>query len=327
VNRLDSLARAIEVECLIISHSIDYSTDLICYELKQREVKYLRINRDRFNELKIQINVLEDNMLVIFDDEHSYSITPHTLKSVYFRAPVFLRTNKQFSLQEQVYRSQWSSFIRNLIIFENARWINHPVAIYKAENKILQLKKAASFGLRIPQTIVTNYPPSDSEFSFSNIAVKSLDTALFYDNEQELFVYTSAVQRDTLTDGDLRLAPVIIQEFIEPKIDIRATVVGSHIYAVKVLSQDSGIVGDWRRQRKENLTYNFFQLPNDVEEKIFLLMHELDLNFGGVDLIYSNEEYFFVEVNPTGEWGWLTRTAMLHIDKAITDLIMQENAK
>lgn len=55
MSNLDKHSQIIEVEYFIISHSIDYSTDLICYELKQRNVKYLRINRDKFSDLKIQI--------------------------------------------------------------------------------------------------------------------------------------------------------------------------------------------------------------------------------------------------------------------------------
>ena len=74
------------VNYLIVSSTFDYSTDLICYGLEKSNKKYL-----------------------ISDD----------LKAVYFRAPVFLRTTKNYTLKEQLYRSQWSAFVRNLIIFEN----------------------------------------------------------------------------------------------------------------------------------------------------------------------------------------------------------------
>lgn len=35
-------------------------------------------------------------------------------------------------------------------------------------------------------------------------------------------------------------------------------------------------------------------------------MRCLNLNFGAIDLIQRNEEFFFIEINPTGEWGWIT---------------------
>ena len=37
-----------EVNYLVISSTIDYSSDLICAELEKRKLNYLRINRDLF---------------------------------------------------------------------------------------------------------------------------------------------------------------------------------------------------------------------------------------------------------------------------------------
>jgi glutathione synthase/RimK-type ligase-like ATP-grasp enzyme len=31
----------------------------------------------------------------------------------------------------------------------------------------------------------------------------------------------------------------------------------------------------------------------------------LGLTYAAIDLALSNGEYWFIEVNPTGEWGWL----------------------
>ncbi|MDD2966306.1 MAG: hypothetical protein PHN64_02265 [Desulfovibrionaceae bacterium] len=310
----------IDVECLIISHSLDYSTDLICFELKKRNIRYLRLNRDKFSGIKISVNPAECSMRVALNSNLIYHINNSSLSSIYFRAPVFLRAHKNYSLEEQLYRSQWSSFIRNLVIFENALWINHPVSTYKAENKIYQLKKAKDVGLDIPQTIVSNHIPCFKELKYEKLAVKSLDTALFYDNMQELFVYTQSVLRDELTEEQLKIAPVIMQELLEHKIDIRVTVIGKNIYPVRIFSCSVGVIGDWRREKK-NLSYEPFELPEDIKKKILQLMEDLGLEFGGVDFIYANGKYYFVEVNPTGEWGWLTRTANIDIDKKIANLL------
>ena len=309
-----------KVECLILSHSVDYSTDLICFELKKRGVNYLRLNRDSFADYKIQIDVSYNSLFVSLDGSHNYYV-----ESIYFRAPVFLRTNKKFTLDEQVYRSQWSSFLRNLIIFDKATWLNHPVSIYRAENKIFQLKEALSVGLNIPKTIISNFPPKENIFNYNEIAVKSLDTALFHSDDEEFFVYTSAISRNEITEESLKLAPVIMQEFLDKKIDIRITAIGETLYPVKVLSHGNGISGDWRREKKENLEYVPFDLPGDIQDKLLRLMANLDLSFGGIDLMLSDNKYYFVEVNPTGEWGWLTRTSNIPIDKAIVDFLCREN--
>ena len=52
-------------------------------------------------------------------DGNLYEINDNILKGVFFRAPVFLRSHKKYNVNEQLYRSQWSSFIRNLVVFES----------------------------------------------------------------------------------------------------------------------------------------------------------------------------------------------------------------
>lgn len=149
-----------DIQCLVVSSTIDYSTDLICYELERRGISYLRINRDRFYQYKIMYS-LEDNCMYVIVNNRLYMIKEDSLKSIYFRAPVFLRTSKSYSLKEQLYRSQWSAFIRNLIVFEKAKWINHPVKVYQAENKLYQLKVAKKTKLDIPTTFVGNMLPKE----------------------------------------------------------------------------------------------------------------------------------------------------------------------
>ena len=53
-----------------------------------------------------------------------------------------------------------------------------------------------------------------------------------------------------------------------------------------------------------------------------LIMKKLSLSFGGIDLALVGDTYYFIEVNPTGEWGWLTSCANLPIDKAIVDTLV-----
>ena len=149
------------VNHLIISSSIDFSTDLICFEFEKRGLNYLRLNRDQFSEFDILYSLSDDKLSVVVENE-VYVINAKDLESVYFRAPVFLRnSNRSYSLEEQLSKSQWGSFIRNLCVFESAKWVNYPVATYKAENKVLQLKIAKDSGLLIPKTYVGNSLPSD----------------------------------------------------------------------------------------------------------------------------------------------------------------------
>ena len=299
-----------DVNYLVISSTIDYSSDLICYELERRGKSYLRINRDHFAEYKILYS-FEADCLSITMDGSTYKITSNTLRSVYYRAPVFLRSGKKYTLQEQLYRSQWSAFIRNLIIFDKAKWVNHPVATYRAENKMYQLQCAKRFNFEVPTTYIGNSFPTDISREHTYI-VKSLDTALFYDNGQEMFTYSTMVTGQELLDAEIKSAPIIIQDCLLDKTDLRVTVIGNEIFAVSITKNGQKIKGDWRQNTKEELAYNRIDLPPKIHQQIIGFMRFLGLEFGGIDFALVNGEYYFIEVNPTGEWGWLVSSFTSH---------------
>ena len=41
------------VSCLIVSSSIDYSTDYVCIAMRNQGAAYLRLNRDQFDKYEI----------------------------------------------------------------------------------------------------------------------------------------------------------------------------------------------------------------------------------------------------------------------------------
>ena len=307
-----------KIDYLIVSSTIDFSTDMVCYRLLEDNEKFYRLNRDEFLKHKIVVDLQNEVMIISIDGEEYEAQFEH-LKGIFFRAPVFLRTQskKELSVQEQLERNQWSSFLRNLIVFKNANWINNPVSTYRAENKIFQLCIAKEYGLEVPVTYISNCTDFNLE-SDKKYIVKSLDTALFYDmeNNKEMFTYSNVVSGSELNEYDLTSAPIFIQEFLNPKIDCRVTYVQGKLFPVKILQNGKGLYGDWR-MRKEELEYIPFQLPTYVENAIHKLMKKLELNFGGIDLAIVSGEYYFIEVNPTGERGWLEVKTGTNISKTI----------
>lgn len=311
-----------KVAYLILSSTLDFSTDYVCVEMKTRELNYLRLNRDQFAEYVVEY---KDDSLCVIMDEEKYLVTPESLKSVFFRSPVFIRSNKPYSLEKQLYRSQWSSFIRNLTVFSDARWLNHPMSTYQAENKVYQLDLAKRVGLKVPETVITN----DSNYLIDSktYIVKALDTPLFYEAGQEMFTYSTAATGAEIKASSLRMAPVIIQECVEDKVDLRVTVVDNRVFPAYITKNGHGIYGDWRKTPKEELQYNKASIPHDIEEKLILLMKKLNLSFGGIDLMLRGNDYYFVEINPTGEWGWIEASVRYDIHEAIVDWMVNGYAE
>ena len=314
-----------EIRCLVISSSIDYSTDYVYLELEARGVPYFRINRDQLLEYKITLDV--DREAMAFEVAgRSYSFSNAVGNSVFFRAPTFLRTcGKPYSLEEQVYHTQWGAFLRNLVLFDSVTWVNNPADTYLAESKLYQLHVARMVGLAIPRTLATNSGkiPLDADM----YAVKSIDTAHFATSDLEYFAYTSAVPREELEESDLSLAPFCVQEYLHGKVDMRVAYINGKLFPFEIRSNGEGIEGDWRKTRKEDLQYVPVKLPAGISEKLCALMRELRLKYGGIDLARCGDAYYFIEANPTGEWCWLQESTGVRICPSIVDALMGGGAQ
>lgn len=319
--RQEKIKKENKVEILIISNTQDFSTDYICVELNKSTKKYLRINRDELNKYEFIFSI-DNTELIIKCFDCYYIINNQNIKSIYYRAPIYLRDiyQPEISKEEQLYRSQWMAFVRNLSVFNPKIWVNNPSATFVAENKIFQLTLAKRIGLEIPETYITNSTCVDIDKN-ANYIVKSLDTAVLRIENKEAFVYSNKIKGDEFLASSLQLAPVILQNYIYPKIDIRVTIIENIVFAVRITHAGEGVDGDWRKF-KNNLEYRAFELPDDVRFKCLNLVNELGLNFAAIDMIESNDKFIFIELNPTGEWAWLVDGADLPINKAIAQCLL-----
>ncbi|MCC8199662.1 MAG: hypothetical protein LIP06_14145 [Tannerellaceae bacterium] len=306
-------------DILIVSNLHDFSTDLVCAELNSLQTNYLRINRDEFKTYKIAFNPIKAELTVEIKNV-TFKINSTKLKSIYYRAPTFLREVfvSEITEEEQLERTQWAAFIRSLVVFENATWFNNPSYIYKAEIKSYQLYTASNIGFNVPETVVTNYiTPTDYH---QKVAIKSIDTALVSNKEEEGFVYTNIYSVEELENAHYT-SPFFIQEALIPKVDIRVTVIKNTVIGIDIRG-DKLLEEDWRKY-KYNLNYNIISLPTDIELKCIQLLEKLNLNFGAIDLVLMDNQYYFIEINPTGEWSWLQQNTGYKFDTLIAKSLIE----
>ena len=308
-----------EIEYILLSDSYDFTTDYIAIELEKRGKSYLRIDRDLLSSDDFFWD-FKKKIIKLRKRGKLFNVHTNKINGVYYRAPTYLRETFSRSNipEEQLQRSQWMALFRNLMCIDSAVWINNPTSTFHAENKLVQLKVAEQIDFEIPETFILNNAselPVNDEY-----IIKSLDTAIFSFGVQEGFVYTNKTSYSELSVSHLSLAPVVIQKNLSPKIDLRVTVVGQDIYAVKILIDGDGVNGDWRKL-KDEVSFVPAQLPVDVKEKCIKLVQNLNLLYGAIDLVFHENKYYFIEVNPTGEWAWLVDSANQKIYKSICNYL------
>jgi glutathione synthase/RimK-type ligase-like ATP-grasp enzyme len=207
--------------------------------------------------------------------------------------------------------------------------MNHPLATYSAESKLLQLQKASALGLVIPRTLVTTDP--DEAFRFfdeceGGIVVKALRRGVYERDEDTLGIVrtTRLKASDRPRLSDVKYCPALLQEYVHKKIELRVTIVGTAVFTCEIHSQaDERTAVDWRRYDVD-IPYRVGTLPKDVQDTLLELMKQLGIVYGACDLILTEDgRYCFLEVNPSGQWLWLERKVGLPISQAVATQLVQ----
>ena len=309
-------------DVLILASRLDFSTDLVTIRLQDAGVPYVRLNREDLADHRLTLDPLGPE-LAIDGPCGTHRIGPE-LRAVWFRQPVFLRNTPGLPLtsEQQLERSQWMGFLRGLCVLSEAAWMNWPIATYIAESKPYQLAAAAQCGFEVPATLATNDAERARRAFPDGIAVKALDTVLLREGDDCLFTYTTLNPEIELNDSTVKDVPVLAQRALESKCDLRVTVVGEEVFSVRILAGGEPIRGDWRRTPRQDLEFHDCKLEPGIAERCRLLTRRLGLSFAAIDLIEDEEGTWFIEVNPTGEWGWLSNEERT-IDVAIATWLGQ----
>jgi ATP-grasp ribosomal peptide maturase len=202
------------------------------------------------------------------------------------------------------------------------RWLNHPADIGQAEYKPVQLAAAQTAGLAIPDTMITNDPAEAARFAAGReVIYKPLSTAPISGGR---VVYTTPV-RIAADDCSISHTAHLFQERLAKQYEVRLTVVDDCFFAARIDAESEAAAVDWRTDY-DALTYApLADVPTAVRDGVRALMARLRLRFGTFDFIVDPDgRWWFLEVNPNGQWAWIEDATGLPITAAITDALEEE---
>ncbi len=324
---------------LIITRSNDNS----CIETVSEEIyklggKPIRFNTDEFPtniELSQRFNNDQDISVLLKIGDKNIDIV-NDIDAIWYRrssigANIPKDMDKQLlgpAINES--KNLFQGAINSLDVFKFDNIAN----VRRASDKHLQLKIAKNIGLTIPDTLITN--SADIVRSFYNkhqrhIVTKMHSSFAVYRDGIENVVFTNDVTKEHIEDLEgLNLCPMVFQNKIEKKLELRVTVVGYNVFSYSIDSQSSeDAKTDWRKEGNTMVgNWKPYELPQKIKNKLFRLMDYLNLNYGAIDIILSpDNEYVFLEINPAGEFFWLDRLANYDISKAIAGILINANER
>ena len=197
-------------------------------------------------------------------------------------------------------------------------YVNHPNRIGDAEYKPAGLAAAAACGFTIPPTLITNRPDDARAFvkKHGPVIFKPLSVPLYLVDGEAQTVSVAEVTEDEIDDavaGTMHL----FQASIDKGADVRVTVIGERMFAVRI---DSDLL-DWRTDYSTHI-YTPISPPSAVERAIMAYLRHFGLVFGAFDFALSaSGEWTFIECNPSGQWAWMEPPTGLPMTAALADLL------
>jgi glutathione synthase/RimK-type ligase-like ATP-grasp enzyme len=217
--------------------------------------------------------------------------------------------------------SETSQAVNGALDALNCAWVNPRCADECAHRKPFQWEVASRVGLTLPKTLVTNNPDAGRRF----IEQVGVDKTVF-----KAFLAMTETWRETrlieLQDmarlDSVRYAPVIFQEYIEG-VDLRITVVGDRVFPAEIDARMTSYPFDMRMAIGEAIMQPTV-LPPEVNDLILRFMRALGLCYGAIDMRRTAQgNFFFLEVNPAGQWLFVEQRTGLPISQAIADYLAE----
>lgn len=321
---------------LVLTEPSDTTADLVVKELERRGAQVFRADVGDF-PLALRVSAWFDGSWRGEIHGPDGAVDLHEIRSVYVRRPTAFTFPPSMTDAERRFAGREARRgIGGLLMSLSCSWVNHPSRSADAEYKPFQLMTAAACGLNVPRTVITNVPGDADEHSAhlgSSVVYKTLASASVADGQQVKLIYTNPVSASDMADSRVALTAHQFQQRVPKVRDVRATVVGKRVFAANILTdseigETGGTAGgllDWRADY-DALRYEQVQLPESVESSLLRMIERLGLCFVAADFVVTaDDQHYFVDLNPSGQWGWIQEATGLPIADAIAAELVGED--
>ncbi len=199
--------------------------------------------------------------------------------------------------------------------------MNNPIHSRRAAGIRRQLTIASACGMRVPSTLFTNEYAKLRDFATQNKIIVIKSGPLPGVDLEHRRLLTHIVKPTDIGSGELERSPCLFQEYIEKQFELRIHVIGEHVHACRIDSQQCAHTKiDWRNYHLSETPHFPFELDGALAVQCRQITQTLGLRFGILDVIVTPAgEAVFLECNSQGHWLWIEALTGLPITNAIAD--------
>lgn len=322
-------------EVTIISEERDISTDKIIDYINYFGGKVSRFDYET-GLSNISINISNDTFSTSVEDNDK-KVHLNNTNNFYRRGLFNLKINLPNSLREIVGFEKFYSkenSLTNAFLFNSSDFTGNYVKEID-NNKLINLLLAKEIGLSIPSTIITTSKTEALEFVKRNVEVITKPIHNGHINFETPTETIGSTGTRLVSEGDVQklntsFAPMLMQKCINKELEIRAFFFNNKFYSMAIFSQkDEKTSLDYRNYNQETPNRGVpFKMPTNIEIKLKKLMRKLKMNTGSIDIILTpDQDFVFLEINPTGQYDWVSLNCNYNIDEIIAKTLLHNNLK
>lgn len=303
---------------LILTSEEDVTADMVIKHLAEQGTPLIRIDPENFpGRVDLTARISAGGGVVGHIITKLRSVDLEDLRSIWVRRPG--PPGHLATVQKEWVSLESEQAFYGTLRATGVPWMNDPDAIARSRYKLRQLRVAQQAGFKVPHTLVTTVPAAARWFSSSAgpLIVKSVSGR--HPEEPPVTLPTTSVPPGADFSG-VAASATCLQEEINKVLDVRLTVVGDELFPCFIKSEDRTL--DWRFLPEDQCSWEWSTtaLPCSVREATLRYMKATGLAYAAFDFaVDSAGEYWFLEANMNGQFGFVEIHTGAPISKAIAD--------
>ncbi|KRN81608.1 hypothetical protein [Ligilactobacillus acidipiscis] len=300
---------------LIFTRKEDADIDVLGPQLIKEGMNYIRVDSNDLRDFSFSINLSSVSPQVfIRSGGEKYNLNEIPV-IIYRHFDASAITYPEDLNSENYMQSQWSELPSILEDFYHGTWINKPSDSMK-NRKTYQLLLSRKVGFKTLDSWVTNDPGLIKQQN--NLYTKVL-THHFVESmpNKRIKIYGKHVDAN-VNENEILLAPALYQKYLRHVYEVRVVVFDNKFWGIKY---ESGYFVDVHEKSMDTIKPQEIDIPNNIKEKILKLLQLLNLKFAALDFMLTDVDWIFLEVNATGDWGWLETRTKSNITQSYVDYL------
>ena len=238
---------------VVFSENYDPCTNAVVKRLSASKRPWVRLNGEDFGRTFFVSVCISDKGSSFRITHADGVINSDEVTCIWFRRQGVPQLPESFSSDESNFAmNEIFSLIAGLAVVTGPRWINYPPFEKLMNSKSAQLALAASLGMLLPPTLMSNSVDEVLDFRSNNgtVLFKTIagsrripirehsNKATASDITREIIFANILSEEHIKYLHSIRLAPVQFQAYVEKAYNVRVTYVDSEIFACRIFSQD-----------------------------------------------------------------------------------------